>query len=148
MKILVIGAEKEEALQLAREISEKLGLPLCEDTRISSRSADNLDDNAIYFAADVKYSQARAWFFDVIISYRPSTVYCKALKEAMPTKLYKLVNENDEPVFFNGQPCNALIQSSACILRQKVLDETNILTKVVLDMDSMKIVNSKKQLTL
>ena len=148
MKILVIGAEKEEALQLAREISEKLGLPLCEDTRISSRSADNLDDNAIYFAADVKYSQARAWFFDVIISYRPSTVYCKALKEATPTKLYKLVNEDNELVFFNGQPCNALIQSSACILRQKVLDETNILTKVVLDTDRMKIINNKKQLTL
>lgn len=146
MKFLVIGKEKEEALQFARDLANNLGLPLCEDTRISSRSADNLDDNTIYFVPGVTYSTARAWFFDVIISYRPSSVYTKALASATPVKLYKLVKPSGELIHYNGSPCNALTQSSACILRNKVFAETGELANVVLDTDSMAVVNKNKSI--
>lgn len=145
MKYLVIGQDKEGALALARELSAKLGLPLCEDTVVSSRSASSLDDDTIYFGANIKYSNARAWFFDAVIVYRPSNIYCRALKENKATKLYKLTSTNDEIAVYGGQPCNALTLSSAHNLRQKVLDETNVLTNIALDTDSMRVVNSKKK---
>lgn len=145
MKYLVIGPDKNGALAFARDLSLKLGLPLCEDTVVSSRSASNLADNTIYFAADAKYSGARAWFFDAIIVYRPSSVYCQALKAATPVKLYKLVSLDGEIATYSGQPCNALTLSAAHNIRQKILDKTNELTDIALDTDSMRVVNQNKQ---
>ena len=146
MKFLVIGKEKEEALQFARDLANNLGLPLCEDTRVSSRSVNNLDDNTIYFAPGVTYSTARAWFFDVIISYKPSSVYTKALASAKHVRLYKLVNLDGEIVYHGSQPCNALTQSGAYILRNKIFEATGEVANIALDHDSMAAVNKNKSI--
>lgn len=146
MKYLVIGEDKEGAMQMAEKLAESLGLPLHKEVKLVSKNISNLADDAIYFGAGIKYQTAKSWFFDAIIIYRPAQLYNEALASKKPLKLFKVVvAETGEIAVFNSTPCNALRQAMACNYRKQLNKQFGEgYAYVTLDKDSIQTINNIK----